>query len=56
MQRTEGKMLTVQEFQQEEPIDIARRFAEDSGIKFDEDMAALFNDILEMVNTDSRND
>lgn len=56
MQRTEGKMLTVQEFQQEEPIDIARRFAEDSGIKFDEDMAALFNDILKMVNTDSRND
>lgn len=41
----EQKAMTVQEFQSESPIDIARRYAEDSGIEFDEDMAAMFKEI-----------
>ncbi len=41
----EQKAMTVQEFQSESPIDIARRFAEDSGIEFDEDMTDMFKEI-----------
>lgn len=50
------KVLTVHEFKTEEPIDIAKRYAEDMGISFDEEMAALFNETLEMITADSRND
>ena len=44
--QTEAKVLTVQEFQSEEPIEIARRYAEYEGINFDEDMQAMFNEVL----------
>lgn len=54
--QAEAKVLTVQEFQAEEPIDIAKRYAEDIGLKFDEEMAALFNETLEMITADSRKD
>jgi len=54
--RTDTKVLTVQEFQTEEPIEIARRFAEDIGIAFDEEMTALFNETLGMITADLRND
>ena len=53
---SETKVLTVQEFQSEEPIEIARRYAEDMGISFDEEMMAMFNEALDMVVDDSRND
>ncbi len=43
--QAEQKAMTVQEFQSESPIDIARRFAEDSGIEFDEDMTDMFKEI-----------
>lgn len=39
----ETKMLSVQEFQAEEPIDIARRYAEDMGIDFDSEMQEMFS-------------
>lgn len=55
VQKTEAKVLTVQEFQSEEPIDIARRYAEDLGVDFDEEMKALFNETLGMLDDDSRN-
>lgn len=42
----EQKTMTVQEFQSESPIDIARRYAEDSGIPFDEDMSEMFNQVM----------
>ena len=48
-------MLTVQEFQSEEPIEIARRYAEDSGISFDEEMKEIFKEVVDMVANDSRN-
>ena len=45
--RTEAKALSVQEFQAEEPIDIARRYAEDMGIDFDQEMQEMFKETLE---------
>lgn len=43
------KAMTVQEFQAESPIDIARRFAEDSGIDFDEDLTEMFKEITKQL-------
>ena len=56
VKQAEAKVLTVQEFQSEAPIDIAKRYAEDIGKMFDEEMTELFNEILEMITADSRND
>lgn len=56
MKQTEAKVLTVQEFQSEDPIDIAKRYAEDIGFMFDEEMTALFNETLGMIKADSYND
>ena len=56
VKQAEAKVLTVQEFQSEAPIDIAKRYAEDIGKVFDEEMTELFNEILEMITADSRND
>ena len=53
--QSESKVLTVQEFQEEEPIEIAKRYAEYAGISFDEDMTEMFNEVMEMVADDSRN-
>lgn len=54
--QAEAKVLTVQEFQMEEPVDIAKRYAEDIGVTFDEEMAVLFDETLRMIMDDSRND
>ena len=56
VKQAEAKVLTVQEFQSEEPIDIAKRYAEDMGITFDEEMIVLFNETINMIANDSRND
>ena len=53
---SEVKVMTVQEFQSEEPIEIARQYAEYKGINFDDEMTAMFNEVMEMVAEDSRND
>ena len=45
----EQKAMTVQEFQSESPIDIARRYAEDCNITFDESMTKMFNEITEQL-------
>lgn len=47
--------MTVQEFQAEAPIDIAKRYAEDLGGVFDEEMTELFNETIEMITADARN-
>ena len=52
----EAKGLTVQEFQSEEPIEIAKRYAEYAGINFDEEMTSMFNEVMALVADDSRND
>ena len=54
--QTGEKTLTVQEFQSEEPIEIAKRYAEFQGISFDEEMQLMFNEVMEMVAEESRND
>ena len=50
------KVLTVQEFQEEKPIEIARRYAEYEGISFDEEMQVMFNEVVDMVAEESRKD
>ena len=50
------QVLTVQEFQEEKPIEIAKRYAEYEGISFDEEMQAMFNEVMDMVAEESRND
>ena len=49
------QVLTVQEFQAEKPIEIARRYAEYEGISFDEEMRTMFNEVMDMVADESRN-
>jgi exonuclease SbcD len=49
------KVLTVQEFQEEKPIEIAKRYAEHEGISFDEEMQTMFNEVMNMVADESRN-
>ena len=49
------KVLTVQEFQEEKPIEIARCYAEYEGISFDEEMQTMFNEVMDMVAEESRN-
>lgn len=50
---TDVKTITVQEFQSESPIQIARRYADDIGIKFDDEMQQLFNETLKLLSSDN---
>lgn len=51
------KVLTVQEFQSKQPIDIARRYAEDLNIQFEGgSMEQLFLETLQMLEDETRND
>ena len=52
--RSSEKILSVQEFQSEMPVDIARRYAEDMGVEFDNEMQRLFIEALLLVDNDSR--
>lgn len=54
--QSETKVLTVQEFQEENPVEIAKRYAEYSGICFDEELESMFKEAMAMVADDSRND
>ena len=54
LQRQETEVMSVQEFKSEEPIDIARRYAEDKGIAFDNDLQELFLEALTLVDEESR--
>ena len=54
--QTEAKVLTVQEFQAEQPIEIAKQYANYEGISFDDEMTDMFNEIVNMVNNDARNE
>lgn len=44
---TRSNTLTVREFQEQEPIDLARRYAKDIGIEFDKEMTDMFKTALE---------
>lgn len=54
--QTEAKVLTVQEFQAEQPIEIAKQYADYEGISFDEEMTNMFNELVNLVNNDARNE
>lgn len=51
---SEIQVLTVQEFQEEDPIEIAKRYAAYMGIPFDEEMVAMFNEALAQVTEETR--
>ena len=51
---SETKVMTVQEFQSEQPVEIAKRYAEYAGIIFDEEMTSMFNEVMDMVNEELR--
>jgi exonuclease SbcD len=53
-EKSETKILTVQEFQSEKPIDIARRYAEDSGVEFNHEMIDMFMEAQKMVEDEIR--
>ncbi len=51
-----SRVLTIQEFQSEKPIDIAARYAGDIGVGFDNLMREVFNEAQQMILEDSNND
>ncbi|MCQ2233394.1 MAG: exonuclease SbcCD subunit D [Paludibacteraceae bacterium] len=53
--KSDTKMLSVQEFQEVAPIDIARQFAADTHCNFDDDMVSLFKEALQLLEVESRN-
>lgn len=53
--RTAEKALSVQEFKEIDPLEIARRFAQDSGISFSTDMADMFGEVMDMIEDERRN-
>ncbi|MBQ0081600.1 MAG: exonuclease SbcCD subunit D [Alistipes sp.] len=54
--KAETRVLNVQEFRSESPIDIARRYAQDLDINFDDELQKLFREAQQMLEEDSRND
>ncbi len=54
--QTEAKVLTVQEFQAEQPIEIAKQYAAYIGITFDDEMTDMFNEVMSKIAHDERND
>ncbi|MBD5317364.1 MAG: exonuclease subunit SbcD [Bacteroides sp.] len=46
--------MTVSEFRSASPAEIARMYAADTGLEFDDDLAAMFSEVIESVNEDSR--
>ena len=54
--QTEAKVLTVQEFQAEQPIEIAKQYAAYIGVNFEEKMTEMFNEVMAMVANDEHND
>lgn len=48
-QQTDVKALTIQELQEQKPIDIARIYAEDMGISFDDEMTEMFEETMRLM-------
>ena len=53
---TVERTFSIQEFQQEEPIDIVRQYAEDIGVPFDDEMAEMFAEAIRRLNEEERNE
>ncbi len=52
---TGRKMMTVAEFRAMQPLEVAKRFAADSGADFSDEMEALFREVEQAVQEDKRN-
>ena len=52
--RTEARIMSVQEFKAEDPIGIAQRYAQDMEKVFDDDMRKLFYETLAAINEEER--
>lgn len=52
--QAEAKVLTVQEFQASDPIEIVKHYLEDSGLDCDQELEAVFKEALEAVQEDAR--
>ena len=52
--QTEARTLTVQEFQSEEPAEIVKRYFEDSGIGFDDELEEIFKEALVLIQDEAR--
>lgn len=50
----DAKTMSIQEFKEEKPMEIARRYAEDLGVVFDDDMKELFQETLDSIEEDDR--
>lgn len=48
------RTMTVQEFQAENPLDVALRYAENTDMAFDDEMKDLFKEAMNMVEQDKR--
>lgn len=53
--RENQKTLSIQEFQELEPIDIAKRYADDKGGTFNDEMQDMFNYAIERIEEEKRN-
>lgn len=49
------EVMTVEEFRQEQPIEIIKRYCQERNIDFDDDLQELFSQAVAMVEEDSRN-
>ena len=54
-EKSESKTLSIQEFQAESPLDIAMRYANDINRTFDDEMKDLFNEVIRIINEETRN-
>ena len=51
---SEERSMTVQEFKAEDPIEIARLYAKEENVNFDEEMEAMFKEVVHLVAEDER--
>ena len=54
LQQSDSKTLTIEEFKNEKPIDIAARYASDTGKNFDNDMRELFEETVRLVEEEGK--
>ncbi|MDE6652984.1 MAG: exonuclease SbcCD subunit D C-terminal domain-containing protein, partial [Muribaculaceae bacterium] len=52
--KNDGHQLSVQEFKETDPLEIAKRFAADTGIEFDDDLKQMFDEAVRMVREEER--
>lgn len=54
--QSDVKVLTVQEFQAEKPVEIAKQYAAYTGTPFTDEMTEMFNEVQNLVTNDTRNE